>query len=341
MSTKPIFLPSPLTKSAGRVFSNQSDGKTAACMVASDAVSLSLIFGLTLLWRNFTTANASLAAAREILPCLAIMLIAFWAQGLYPGVLRHPAEEMRRVYTSISVVFLGMASAAFLWRTAEMYSRSMLILAWLFAPPAVLLSRYLLRRVLANKPWWGVAAVVLGSGPTAQKVLRSLQDGMLGVKVTGVLPSERMLAWSFNSPYAIADSWAHSLPPEARRAQYAIVAMPERLAVELRHAIQYYSKGFSHIIFVPEMPGMSSLGLSALDIGGALGVEMPQRLFHPGAASVKRLMDIVLGSVAILLASPLLLTIMFAIRCTSEGPIFFRHTRVGRHGERRGLEGRA
>ncbi len=334
MSTKPVFLPTHLTEAVSRKFSIPSDWKTAACMVASDAVALLLVFGLTVIGRQFFGAAPGVSAGIEILPCLAIILIAFWSQGLYPGVLRHPAEEMRRVYTSISVIFLGTASTTFFWRTAESYSRSMLITAWLLAPPLVLLTRYILRRTLANKPWWGVAAVVLGSGPVAQKVLRSLDDGMLGIRVTGVLPTERILAWSFNSPYAIADSWSHFLGPQSQRSQYAIVAMPERIAAEMRHAIQYYSKGFSHIIFVPYMPAMSSLGLSALDIGGALGVEMPQRLFHAGAASVKRLMDIVLGSLALLAGSPLLLAIMLAIKLTSNGPIFYRQLRVGRNGEK-------
>jgi Undecaprenyl-phosphate galactose phosphotransferase WbaP len=334
MSTKPACLPTNLTQTTTRAFAIPSEWKTAACVLAADAFALFLAFGLTVSSRRLFGPTPSISASAEILPCLAMALIAFWSQGLYPGILRHPAEEMRRVCTSISVVFLGTASTTFFWRTAESYSRSMLLAAWVAAPPLVLLARYVLRRLLADKPWWGVAAVVLGSGPVGQNVLRSLQDGMLGVKVTGVLPSEQMLAWSFNSSYAIADSWSHFLGPQSQGAQYAIVAMPERLAMELRHAIQHYCKGFSHIIFVPNMPAMSSLGLSALDIGGALGVEMPQRLFHGGAASVKRLTDITLGSLALLLASPLLLAIMLAIKLTSEGPIFYRQVRVGRNGEK-------
>ncbi len=334
MSPKPAFLRTNSTRTMQRKFAIPANWKTTACVLAADVFALFLAFGLTVTGRRLFGPTPSMSAGAGILPCLAMVLIAFWAQGLYPGILRHPAEEMRRVFTSISVVFLGTASTTFFWRTAESYSRSMLLAAWVTAPALVLLSRYVLRRVLADKPWWGVAAVVLGSGPVGQNVLRSLQDGMLGVRVTGVLPSEQMLAWPFNSSYAIADSWSHFLGPQSQGAQYAIVAMPERLAVELGRAIQHYCKGFSHIIFVPNMPAMSSLGLSALDIGGSLGVEMPQRLFHAGAASVKRFTDITLGSLALLLASPLLLAIMLAIKLTSEGPIFYRQARVGRNGEK-------
>jgi Undecaprenyl-phosphate galactose phosphotransferase WbaP len=333
MSTQPALLPSNLTHAAAPKFAVQADWKTAACMLAMDAFALLLVVGSIMLVRHTAGSAHQIRAALELLPCLAILLIAFWAEGLYPGVLRHPAEEMRRVYLSISVVFLGMASTTCLWRNAESYLRSILFLAWVAAPPVVLLARYLLRRSLAGKSWWGVPAVVLGSGPTAQKVVRSLRDGMLGLKVTGVLASERMLAWPHDLPHPSDDVWSPTLETHSRPAQYAVVAMPERLAVELRHAIQYYCKGFNHVILVPDMPGLCSLGLSTLEIGGGIGVELPQRLFHWGAATVKRTMDVVLGSVALLLVSPLFLLIAVAIKLRSQGPVFYKHVRVGRNGE--------
>ncbi len=302
-------------------------------MVASDAAALALVFGLLVVARHLLSAAHGISEGLELLPSLVIVMIAFWAQALYPGVLRHPAEEMRRVYTSVSIVFLAVAATTFLWRTTEAYSRPMLLLAWIAAPPAVLLARYALRRSFAGKPWWGVGAVVLGSGPTAQRIVSFLSNGMLGVRVTGVLPSERMLAWSYESPRAMSEKWSKSLEAQERPAQYAIVAIPERLAAELGGAVQYYCKGFSHVIVIPDMPGLCSLGLSALDLGGAFGIEMPQRLFHRGAAAAKRLMDAVLGTLALVLASPLLLATALGIKLTSKGSVFFSHVRVGRNGE--------
>jgi exopolysaccharide biosynthesis polyprenyl glycosylphosphotransferase len=47
---------------------------------------------------------------------------------------------------------------------------------------------------------------------------------------------------------------------------------------------------------------------------------------------VKRAMDIVGSSMALLFASPLFFAIAIAIKLTSKGPIFFRQERVGQHG---------
>jgi Undecaprenyl-phosphate galactose phosphotransferase WbaP len=142
-----------------------------------------------------------------------------------------------------------------------------------------------------------------------------------------------MLAWSYESPSTISERWHQSLESQARPAQYAIVAVPERLAAELRGAIQFYCKGFSHVIVIPDMPGLCSLGLSALDLGGAFGVEMPQRLFHRGAAIAKRAVDIMLGAAALLLVSPLLLLVAVAIKATSKGNVLYGHVRIGRNGQ--------
>ena len=333
MSTKPVFLPSSITPAAAHKLDIQSDWKTAACMLASDASALALVFASLVVARHLVSAAHKISAGLDLLPCLVIVMIAFWAQDLYPGVLRHPAEEMRRVYTSISIVFLAIASTTFFWRTTDTYSRPMLLLAWIASPPAVLLARYTLRRAFAAKSWWGVGAVVMGSGPTAQRILSFLRNGMLGVRVTGVLPSEHMLAWSYDSPRIMGEKWSRSLESQARPAQYAIVAIPERLSIELGGAVQYYCKGFSRVIVIPDMPGLCSLGLSALDLGGAFGIEMPQRLFHRGAATAKRVMDIVLGTFALAVTSPLLCAIALAIKSTSTGPVFFSHVRIGRNGE--------
>ena len=46
---------------------------------------------------------------------------------------------------------------------------------------------------------------------------------------------------------------------------------------------------------------------------------------------VKRILDIVLSGLAILMLSPLFLAIALWIRLDSEGPVFFRQTRIGIH----------
>ena len=50
--------------------------------------------------------------------------------------------------------------------------------------------------------------------------------------------------------------------------------------------------------------------------------------------AAKRAIDVVLGALLLVLASPLLLALALVVRWTSPGPSFFWQTRVGRYGER-------
>lgn len=57
-------------------------------------------------------------------------------------------------------------------------------------------------------------------------------------------------------------------------------------------------------------------------------------LLRPGAARAKQVADAVFAFVAALLALPLALAIAAAIAAESRGPLFYRQTRIGRHGRR-------
>ena len=48
---------------------------------------------------------------------------------------------------------------------------------------------------------------------------------------------------------------------------------------------------------------------------------------------MERFFDILLSSLSLLVLSPLLLPILFILRCTGEGEVFFKQERIGRYGQ--------
>jgi lipopolysaccharide/colanic/teichoic acid biosynthesis glycosyltransferase len=53
----------------------------------------------------------------------------------------------------------------------------------------------------------------------------------------------------------------------------------------------------------------------------------------PHQMAIKRLFDIISSAAALVLLSPMLLTVALIIKLTSRGPVFFRQRRVGLHGK--------
>jgi Undecaprenyl-phosphate galactose phosphotransferase WbaP len=302
------------------------------CIVASDVAALGLVFVLLVASRQMLTPAYTWSGALRYLPLFMLVFPAFAFQGLYPGLLIHPAEEMRRVFFSLTCVFLAWASAAFLWRNGESYSRSIFLIGWVVSAPTVLLARHLTRVWLSNRPWWGVPAVILGSGPIAQRVARKLRDGRLGIRVAGIFSEAQILSWEYDMPPILGDLAAASAIGHARAAEYAIIALPYKSNLELRHLIEDYCRGFRHVLLVPDVPGVCSLGVKARDIDGELGLEVPQKLFHSSSAMVKRLVDMVASAALLVTLSPVLAIIAILIRTTSKGPVFYGHQRHGRDG---------
>jgi Undecaprenyl-phosphate galactose phosphotransferase WbaP len=97
--------------------------------------------------------------------------------------------------------------------------------------------------------------------------------------------------------------------------------------------IQDWCHGFQHVLLVPDMPGICSLGITTREVGGEVGFEMPQRLFQRGPAIVKRSMDFLLSLLGLVVLSPLFLLIAVAVKLTSKGPIFYGQSRYGRDGK--------
>src|ERR1700722_3805042 len=228
-------------------------GMTAVILIA-DVVSLFAVLALLVMVRHYLNPQYQWNATVNFLPFLFMIFPAFFFQGLYPGLLIHPAEEMRRVFYSLSGVFLIWATTAFLWRTDFLYSRSVFLAAWAMISPAILLSRLFARWWFRNSDWWGVPAVVLGSGPTAQRIVRKLRFGMLGIRVTGVFSENQILSWAHDMPPILGDLAAAPDVVGAKIARYAIVAVASQSNLELRHVIEDYCRGFGQVLLVPDLP---------------------------------------------------------------------------------------
>jgi Undecaprenyl-phosphate galactose phosphotransferase WbaP len=303
------------------------------CLLMSDFIALAAVFWLVVWSKATFNPDLNLRFYLEVFPSVLIFLGVFFSQGLYPALLLHPAEEMRRVFYSITAVLLVLVSATFILKSGSEYSRYVLLLAWALATPVVLLGRYVIRKLLSQKSWWPVSAVVLGSGPAAQQVARSLKNTQLGLRITGVLLEGSVSSWDADLPPVVGHLSDASSISDRRFARYAILAMPHRSHAEIRQIIQDHCRSFHRILIVTDIPGICCLGISPREIGGQVGLEIPQRLCFLVPKVTKRCLDVVVSASLLIALLPLLLIIALAIKLNSKGPVFFGHPRFGRDGK--------
>jgi Undecaprenyl-phosphate galactose phosphotransferase WbaP len=301
---------------------------TSLSILTADVLSFSAVYWIAVIGRYLFYPDYALRTYLTLYPVTLVVIAAFYAHSLYPGVLLHPAEEIKRVCKSVTVVLLVLALVVFLTRNAEMYSRSIFLTVWAAGIPCVILMRHLVRGLLSKRPWWGISAVIVGQGPYTEQVLKNLAKQHPGLRVTRILGG--------NGSGSILPEPGGRFTGEERRghvADYALVAAPDATNSQLRHIMQHLCRGFRHVLLVPGLSGICSLGTVAHEIGGEVGLEIDQRLCYRSATLIKRFWDIVLSALLLLALAPLFVLVAALIKSISKGPVFFGHTRYGQSGQ--------
>ncbi|MBX7094957.1 MAG: sugar transferase [Flavobacteriales bacterium] len=83
---------------------------------------------------------------------------------------------------------------------------------------------------------------------------------------------------------------------------------------------------------IPDMYDILTGSVKMTNIYGAPLIEIKTELMPAWQASVKRLMDVIISLISLVLCLPLFLIIALAIKLSSKGPIFFLQERVGLNG---------
>jgi Undecaprenyl-phosphate galactose phosphotransferase WbaP len=255
--------------------------------------------------------------------------------GLYPGVMLTPALELKKICQAISFVFILLAIALFVSKSSQLYSRSIFLTSWAGSLIACPLIRALVRRLFSKKPWWGYPAIIFGAGKTGEMILSTLAiRSRLGLKVAGIFDDNPALQGDTISGVPVLGKIkdCKKLLPRSKRF-VAIVAIPGASRDRLLSIMECNASSFLRVVVIPDLFGLSTMWVTALDIGGILGLEIQHKLLDPRRQAIKRIMDVALIVMALPLIVPVVGIIGLAVFMASPGPVFFRHQRIGMGGK--------
>lgn len=304
----------------------------AVCFLLGDLAALFSIF-LLAVWgtHNFQSADVY-ETCWQMYPVCLLFLASLFMQDLYPGFLLHPAEEMRRVSTSITIVSIGVICVLALGQRDTGVHLLVLLVIELLAIPLVLCTRSLVRYGVARNATWKSSAIIIGSGSNARRVIRSLQTSQPRLQILGVLTDEDPAEWGADLPPILGSLTSAPALWDGQVAHYAIVTMPDASHLETRRLIDIHSHAYRRIIFLPDLFGTCCLDIHARHIGGEIGIEVKQRNSRFHATVVKRIFDIAFSLLLISLIGPVWIIVAALIFYDSPGNILFAHTRAGRYG---------
>jgi Undecaprenyl-phosphate galactose phosphotransferase WbaP len=271
----------------------------------------------------------------QLWPLLGLFVVAYAFYGLYPGILFNPVTEIRAVSAATTTVYLIFGVLTFMLRVSEDYSRIVFVVAWILSMALVPPARMCLRHCLCRKTWWGYRTLVLTGDSRGLQLLRTLErEPELGLRVSAVLQYEAGSSEMDHSA-PVFQGWEKApLLASHYGITHAILAAPGFSAKQLRKVLDSHARPFSHLYIIPDLEGLSSLGIGARDLGQVLALEVSNRLLVPSAGRIKRLMDLFISITLGLISLPLIALIAVLIKLESRGPVLYSQLRVGRKEDR-------
>lgn len=284
-------------------------------------------------WTSTYTMTAAIAGA-------AFLLLAEF-NGLYrsSGTVRLSTEVVQLTITWV-VVFSGLLSLAFATKTSAEFSR-VIILSWVHAVPLVAaVVRLLIRSLLRNLRRRGVntqTVAIAGCTPMAERLIESFkEDPTLGIVVRGIYddrsPPRRYSGVERLAP-VIGD--LALLVDEARsgRVDVVYITLPMRAEARTTELIRRLADTTATVYFVPDFFVFDLLHARWSSVGDVSVLSIFDTPFQGAGGWLKRLEDIVLGTVGLILIAPLMVAVAIGVRSTSPGPILFRQRRYGLSGK--------
>ncbi len=200
---------------------------------------------------------------------------------------------------------------------------------------ALLVVLVVVTRVIARAATVRVTAservLVVGDAPTASMIKRKLAaDPSLNATVVGRVAAQR-------EPQELGDHLLGTVDELAgvikeHDVERVIVAPSLEGGDDVVDTVRLATASGVRVAVLPRLLEVIGTSVDFDDLGGRLLMGVRGFGLAPSSRFLKRAFDIVVATGLLLLLAPMLVFIALAVKLTSPGPVFFRQTRVGRHG---------
>ena len=266
--------------------------------------------------------------------CLLVFALTFPGPNRFRDKLLNAAVDILSSWVTLIAI---LALCAYATRSFH-YFENDILLAWVLITPALqLISVWIGRAILrfhASLPGSRQPAVVVGAGALGVKVARALiESHERGVDFAGYFDdrTDGRLHPDATSKVlgGLKDVAAHVTEHGIREVYITLPLGSQPRIVELLEEVQGTT---ASLFFVPDVFGISIIQGRLQDMNGVPVVGICETPFTGTNDLVKRISDVVLSSIILVLISPLLAAIAIGVKLSSPGPVLFRQRRNGLDG---------
>lgn len=232
----------------------------------------------------------------------------------YPEFIRIFFGTLVSVVLSLSIIFLAKKTD---------FSRLLLIYLWILSFVLVLAERVflrLIRRFLLKIGFGQRKVLILGDNKEARRLKEVFNKfPHLGFKVMEIVPLDLSLK---------------KLILKIEKLKISDIVQAEKEISE-DHALFLEELARQESITLHFIPDLYEISIARVEIDSYAGVPfltVKKTPLEGWGRILKRIFDVVISAILLVIFSPLFLIIAIAIRLDSKGPVFYKHQRVGRDG---------
>ncbi len=294
----------------------------AACLVAYYPV-----FGLDPMPTHYQVA---------VVLSVLLLIVVFQAYSLYSawrGV--DYAQEFTTLFLGWTTVFAILAFLSVLTKSSATYSRAWFLMWYVTGGVALLLMRYTLRQTLQYLRARGYNLrhiVIVASGDIGKHVTETILSAHeTGFNVIGYFSDgDRMPDLPTHVTVGSVDNLKQF--SQSRHVDQIWLAMPLREADRIEDIINGLEDVFADIRLIPDIFGFRLINHSVNSIAGMPVINLSVTPMDGINRWIKAAEDMTIAILVLLLFSPVLLIIAFAIKLSDRGPVLYRQKRLSWNG---------
>lgn len=260
-----------------------------------------------------------------ILPALLATIFYFFTSELfsffYSKHLLSISEIVKRIITSWATVIIFLFLIALVTKTATNYSRLTMGTWFITCPLALIFSHFCIQIWLRNiysqdKNQYSYA--ILGDSKHTKNLPQKIsQLPWTGLRLAGLYES---------LPTLLSDL-------KTLRIDYVFLSYPSNEQDKILMATRALNDSTASVYLVPDLLLSDLLGSRWILLGNTPLIVINDHPFYGGRWVLKKIEDVVLSSLILILICPILILIGIAIKLTSPGSILFKQRRHGLNGE--------
>lgn len=267
---------------------------------------------------------------------LIVSMFVFWSSGLYSA---DKAQNLvGLVFGVAKAVILGMVilfASLFLYR-AFSFSRLMFLLLGVTLPALMVTMRLLIYAIVRRNRMRGrntKRVLIYGAGAIGRKLAVAFERyPWMGLEVVGFVdddPSDQTgVIGTSEDIIKIIDDFDQ----RSETIDYVYLALPLAASAKAKSVIELLSTRLVNVFMVPDLFQFDLLNSRVTHLDGLPIIHVIDEAPIEFSVVLKRMFDVAMSAAVLILTSPILAIIAFAVKISSKGPILYRQERMGLNG---------